>query len=55
LGKEGIEPFEPMGRKMREWILIVRENSKEYTNYKDIFEESAKFVSKIAGLDITNE
>jgi len=52
---DGIIPFEPMGRKMREWVLIVRKNSKEYTNYKDIFEESAKFVSKIAGLDITNE
>ena len=55
LEKDGIEPFEPMGRKMREWILIVRQNSKDYTNYKDIFEESAKFVSKIAGLDINNE
>lgn len=52
---EGITPFVPMGRKMKEWVLIVRENSQEYTKYKDIFEESAKYVSKIAGLDLNNE
>jgi len=55
LRMEGIFPFIPMGRKMREWVLIVREKSWDYTKYKDIFEESAKYVSKIAGLDINNE
>jgi len=50
--KEGIIHFKPMGRKMREWVLIVRKNSEDYLGDKDIFEESAEFVSKIAGLDL---
>jgi predicted DNA-binding protein (MmcQ/YjbR family) len=52
LEMEGIVPFVPMGRKMKEWVLIVREHSEDYTKYKELFEESAKYVSKIAGLDI---
>ena len=27
LKRDGIIPFEPMGRKMREWVVIVRKNS----------------------------
>ncbi len=50
--KEGIIPFEPMGRKMREWVLIIRKNSDEYLKDKKIFEESAFFVSKIAGINL---
>jgi hypothetical protein len=43
--KEGhIVPFEPRGRKMREWVLIVRENSDDYLKDQEIFEESIDFV-----------
>jgi hypothetical protein len=52
LKKDGILPFEPMGRKMREWIFIVREKSEEYIYDRFIFEESIEFVSSIAGLNL---
>ena len=55
LEKDGIIPFEPMGRKMREWILIVREKSKDYINDKNIFEESIEFVSSLAGLNLKKD
>ena len=48
--KEGIVPFEPMGRRMSEWILIIRENSKDYQKDCDIFEESIEFVSSLANI-----
>lgn len=47
LKREGIEPFEPMGRKMREWILINRENSEDYLKDKDIFNKSIEFVASL--------
>jgi len=52
LNREEIEPFEPMGRKMREWILINRDKSEDYLKDKDIFEESIKFVASIAGIEL---
>ncbi len=52
LKKEGIEPFEPMGRKMREWILINRKNSKDYLKDKEIFEKSIEYVASIAGIKL---
>jgi hypothetical protein len=55
LDREGIEPFEPMGRKMREWILINREKSEDYLKDKQIFDASIEFVSKIAGLNLKKE
>lgn len=36
--------FEPMGRKMREWILIIRKNSDDYLKDREIFEESIDYV-----------
>ena len=48
--KEGIVPFEPMGRRMREWILIIRGNSTYYQKDRDIFEESIEFVSSLANV-----
>ena len=48
LERENIEPFQPMGRKMREWIHINRQNSKDYLKDKDIFDASIRFVSSIA-------
>jgi hypothetical protein len=47
LKKKGFFPFEPMGRKMREWIYIIRENPKDYLKERDIFEESIEFVLSI--------
>lgn len=52
LKRNEIVPFQPMGRKMREWILIVRENSKDYMNDQDIFEASIEYVSSIAGINL---
>lgn len=52
LKRDGIEPFVPMGRKMREWVLITRENSGDYKKDQKILEESAMYVSKIVGLDL---
>ena len=48
---DGIVPFEPMGRKMKEWILIIREKSEDYLNDRFIFEESIEFVSSTVGLN----
>ncbi len=48
LKRKEIFPFEPMGRKMREWILIVRGDSEDYIEDKDIFNESIKFASSLA-------
>ena len=47
-----IVPFEPMGRKMKEWILIIRKNSEDYLKDQDIFEASIKFVSSLAGINL---
>lgn len=41
--------FQPLGRrKMREWIQINHESSKDYLNDKEIFDISIKFVSDLA-------
>jgi len=55
IDNKAIFPFEPMGRKMREWILIVRGNSEEYLNDRSIFEESVEYVSSLTGLQIQKE
>ena len=52
LEKDGIVPFEPMGRKMREWVQINRENSEDYLNYKDIFEKSVEYVASLANIEL---
>jgi hypothetical protein len=50
LERNGIVSFEPMGRKMREWILINRDKSEDYLKDQDIFDASIEFVSSIAEL-----
>jgi hypothetical protein len=50
--KKGIYHFEPMGRKMREWIYIIRKNSKDYLKDRHIFEESIEFVSSLSNIKI---
>jgi hypothetical protein len=55
LNREGIVPFQPMGRKMREWILINRDKSEDYLNYKDIFEKSVEYVASLANIELKKE
>jgi TfoX/Sxy family transcriptional regulator of competence genes len=45
--KEGYAPFQPMGRKMREWILITHKNSNDYLKDKAIFQESVEYVTSL--------
>jgi len=52
LKKEGIVPFEPMGRKMRQWVQINRENSEDYLKDKEIFEASAEYVASLANIEL---
>ena len=52
LKKDGITPFEPMGRKMREWVQINRTNSEDYLKDKEIFEKSLEFVASIANITL---
>jgi len=48
MGKEGIVPFEPMGKaKMREWIQINRKESSDYLRDQHIFHSSIEFVSSL--------
>lgn len=45
IGKEGIIPFQPMGRaKMKEWIQINRTSSEEYLQDMSVFEASMRFI-----------
>jgi len=48
LSRKEIVPFEPMGKKMREWILINRNKSEDYLHDQDIFESSIEFVASLA-------
>jgi hypothetical protein len=52
LKRKEIVPFEPMGRKMREWILINRSNSEDYLKDKDIFDSSIEYVASLANIEI---
>jgi len=56
LKREDIVRFQPLGRKkMKEWIQINKIKSEEYLAEKKIFDESIKFVAKIAGIHLTKE
>jgi hypothetical protein len=50
-GKE-IVPFQPMGRKMREWILINRKKSENYLKDRDIFDASVEYVASLANIEL---
>lgn len=52
LKRKHIVPFEPMGRKMREWVLINRKKSENYLKDRDIFERSIEYVASLANIDI---
>ncbi len=48
IGKEGIIPFIPMGRReMIEWIQINRTQPEEYLKDREIFEESIEYVAAL--------
>lgn len=55
LEREEIEPFEHMGRKMREWILINRKKSEDYLKDQDIFDESIKYVASLANIELNKK
>ncbi len=50
LRKENYTPFQPRGRRMKEWILITHENSEEYLNDKPIFKESITYTKLLTNL-----
>ena len=52
LKRKEIIPFEPMGRKMREWILINRNKSEDYLKDQDIFEKSIEFVASLSNIKL---
>jgi len=52
LKKEGFAPFQPMGRKMREWVLIVHKNSDDYLKDKAIFQESINYVASLTNTQL---
>ena len=44
LDQEDYGSFEPMGKKMKEWILITHKNSEDYLKDKKIFSESIQYI-----------
>lgn len=44
LDKDDFVAFTPMGRKMREWVMIIHEDSSEYLKDKEVFEDSFEYV-----------
>lgn len=52
LDNKVIYHFEPMGRRMREWIYIIRDKSEDYIKDRYIFEESIEYVSSLANVKI---
>lgn len=43
-------PFQPLGKpKMREWVQIDLPASEEYRQYRDLFDESIRYVAALAG------
>ena len=45
--KDGYTWFQPMGRKMKEWIMIIHKNSSEYLKDKAVFQESIEYVTSL--------
>jgi hypothetical protein len=44
-GQPGIEPFEPYGKKMREWVLVAREDAAAYEADKGLFLQARDYVA----------
>ena len=52
LKRKEIVPFQPMGRKMREWILINRKKSEDYLKDRDIFDASIEYVASLTNIEL---
>ncbi len=52
LKREEIVHFQPMDRKMREWVQINRDKSEGYLKDRDIFEASIEFVASLANIEL---
>ena len=52
LKRKEIVSFQPMGRKMREWVQINREKSEDYLNDKEIFETSIEYVASLTNIEL---
>jgi hypothetical protein len=50
LNEDDFLPFQPMGRKMKEWIFIIHENSNEFLKDKPIFQESMEYVASLTNI-----
>lgn len=48
VGGPGITRFEPYGRKMREWALIVRAEAADYRDESDLILAAARYVGELA-------
>lgn len=48
LGAEGYARFEPMGRKMREWVIITLSDLDSYRGLEGLLTESARYVASLA-------
>ncbi|MGC9308687.1 MAG: hypothetical protein ACP5FL_07935 [Thermoplasmatota archaeon] len=55
LERDEIVPFEPMGRKMREWVLINRAKSEDYLQDKDVFAASIEYVASLAHIKLNKK
>ena len=44
---EGYSPFQPMGRTMKEWIMITHKNSSDYLEDKAVFQEAIEYVTSL--------
>lgn len=47
LTKDDYSPFQPMGKTMKEWIMITHNNSNDYLKDKTIFQESLQYVTSV--------
>jgi len=55
LKKENYTPFEPMGRKMKEWVMITYTNSNDYLKEKTVFQESLEYVTSLTDIKLKNK
>jgi len=48
LAERGNRLFTPRGRRMREWVMVVRKDSRSYLRLRGLFLESIEFTSRNA-------
>jgi len=52
LKRKDVVPFEPMGKKMREWIQINRNKTEDYLKDREIFDKSIEFVASLSNIKL---